>query len=184
MEQAGRRAVLASGDVKEEAFCNGLIERAVSELGGLNILVNNAAHQRSFENIEDITAEDRDVTFRTNIYSIFYLCRAAVAHLKPGSAIINTSSINATSPWPHLLAYATTKGAIANFTAGLGQLLAKKGIRVNAVAPGPIWTPLIPSTMPPEAVEKWAKTRPWAGQASLRNWRGPMSCWRPMREAT
>ena len=160
VEEAGRRAVLAAGDVKDEAHCKSLIERAVRELGGLDILVNNAAHQRSFEKIEDISAEEWDVTFRTNVYSMFYLCRAAVTHLKPGSAIINTSSINATSPSPHLLAYATTKGAIANFTAGLGQLLAEKGIRVNAVAPGPIWTPLIPSTMPPEAVEKFGKNTP------------------------
>jgi NAD(P)-dependent dehydrogenase (short-subunit alcohol dehydrogenase family) len=160
VEKAGRRAILAPGDVKDEAHCAKLIERAVSELGGLDILVNNAAHQRSFGAIEDISTEEWDVTFRTNIYSMFYLCRAAVRHLKPGSAIINTSSINATSPSPHLLAYATTKGAIANFTAGLGQLLAEKGIRVNAVAPGPIWTPLIPSTMPPEAVESFGKNTP------------------------
>jgi NAD(P)-dependent dehydrogenase (short-subunit alcohol dehydrogenase family) len=136
-----------------QAHCTSLVGRAVKELGGLDILVNNAAHQCSFESIEDISAEEWDLTFRTNIYSMFYLCRAAMRHLKPGSSIINTSSINATSPSPHLLAYATTKGAIANFTAGLGQLIAERGIRVNAVAPGPIWTPLIPSTMPPEAVE-------------------------------
>jgi NAD(P)-dependent dehydrogenase (short-subunit alcohol dehydrogenase family) len=160
VEKAGRRAILAPGDVKDEAHCAKLIERAVSELGGLDILVNNAAHQRSFGAIEDISTEEWDVTFRTNIYSMFYMCRAAVRHLKPGSAIINTSSINATSPSPHLLAYATTKAAIANFTAGLGQLLAEKGIRVNAVAPGPIWTPLIPSTMPPEAVESFGKNTP------------------------
>ena len=160
VEEAGRRAILAPGDVKDEAHCRSLVERAVSELGGLDVLVNNAAHQRSFETIQDISAEEWDLTFRTNIYSMFYLCRAAVPYLKPGSAIINTSSINATSPSPHLLAYATTKGAIANFTAGLGQLLAAKGIRVNAVAPGPIWTPLIPSTMPPEAVEKFGKNTP------------------------
>jgi NAD(P)-dependent dehydrogenase (short-subunit alcohol dehydrogenase family) len=160
VEEAGRRAVLAAGDVKDEAYCSSLVERALSELGGLDILVNNAAHQRSFGAIEDISTEEWDVTFRTNIYSMFYMCRAAVRHLKPGSSIINTSSINATSPSPHLLAYATTKGAIANFTAGLGQLLAEKGIRVNAVAPGPIWTPLIPSTMPPEAVEKFGKNTP------------------------
>jgi len=160
VEKAGRRAILAPGDVKDEAHCAKLIERAANELGGLDILVNNAAHQRSFRSIEDISAEEWDVTFRTNIYSMFYMCRAAVRHLKPGSAIINTSSINATSPSPHLLAYATTKGAIANFTAGLGQLLAEKGIRVNAVAPGPIWTPLIPSTMPSEAVESFGKNTP------------------------
>jgi hypothetical protein len=160
VEKAGRRAILAPGDVKDQAHCASLIGRAVDELGGLDILVNNAAHQRSFESLDDISAEEWDMTFRTNIYSMFYLCRAAVRHLKPGSSIINTSSINATSPSPHLLAYATTKGAIANFTAGLGQLLAEQGIRVNAVAPGPIWTPLIPSTMPPEAVEKFGKNTP------------------------
>jgi hypothetical protein len=160
VEKAGRRAILAPGDVKDQAHRASLVRRAVDELGGLNILVNNAAHQRSFESIEDISAEEWDMTFRTNIYSMFYLCRAAVRHLKPGSSIINTSSINATSPSPQLLAYATTKGAIANFTAGLGQLLAERGIRVNAVAPGPIWTPLIPSTMPPEAVEKFGKNTP------------------------
>ncbi len=141
------------------------MERAVSKLGGLDVLVNNAAHQRSFETIQDISAEEWELTFRTNVYSMFYLCRAPVPYLKPGSAIINTSSINATSPSPHLLAYATTKGAIANFTAELGQLLAEKGIRVNAVAPGPIWTPLIPSTMAPEAVEKFGKNTP-LGRAS------------------
>ena len=160
VEEAGRRALLVAGDVQDEAHCKSLIDKAVRELSGLDILVNNAAHQRSFEKIEDISAEEWDRTFRTNIYSMFYLCRAAVAHLKPGSAIINTSSINATSPSPHLLAYATTKGAIANFTAGLGQLLAKQGIRVNAVAPGPIWTPLIPATMPAEAVETFGENTP------------------------
>ncbi len=160
VEQAGRRAVLVFGDIQDEAHCNMLIERAVDELGGIDILVNNAAHQASFESIGDITAAEWDRTFRTNVFGMFYLCRAAVPHMKTGSAIINTSSINATSPSPHLLAYATTKGAIANFTAGLGQLLAKQGIRVNAVAPGPIWTPLIPSTMPPEAVETFGKNTP------------------------
>jgi NAD(P)-dependent dehydrogenase (short-subunit alcohol dehydrogenase family) len=160
VEEAGCRAILVAGDVKDEAYCSGLVERAVSEFGSLDILVNNAAHQRSIESIEDISSEEWDVTFRTNIYSMFYMCRAAVRHMKPGSSIINTSSINATSPSPHLLAYATTKGAIANFTAGLGQLLAEKGIRANAVAPGPIWTPLIPSTMPPEAVETFGKNTP------------------------
>ncbi|HVZ07493.1 SDR family oxidoreductase [Rhodopila sp.] len=160
VEEAGRRAILVSGDIKSEVHCHDIIERAVRELGGLDILVNNAAHQASFESIEDISAEEWDLTFRTNIYAMFYLCKAAVPHMRPGAAIINTSSINATSPSPHLLAYATTKGAIANFTAGLGQLLAKKGIRVNAVAPGPIWTPLIPSTMPPEAVKTFGRNTP------------------------
>ena len=160
VEQAGRRVILMAGDVQQQAHCEALVQRAVSAFGGLDILVNNAAHQRSFESIEDISAEEWDRTFRTNIYSMFYLSRAAIRHMKPGASIINTSSINAAMPSPSLLAYATTKGAIANFTAGLGQLIAKQGIRVNAVAPGPIWTPLIPSTMPPEAVESFGKNTP------------------------
>ena len=166
VEQAGRRALLAPGDIKDPAFCTSLIERTASELGGIDILVNNAAHQKSFSSIEDISPEEWDITFRTNIHAMFYLCRAAVPHMRPGSSIINTSSINATMPSPTLLAYATTKGAIANFTAGLGQLLADKGNRVNAVAPGPIWTPLIPSTMPPDAVETFGQNTPMkrAGQ--------------------
>ena len=160
VEQAGRRAILVAGDVAEEAHCKSLVERAEREFGKLDILVNNAAMQRSYESIEDISAEEWDRTFRTNIYSMFYLCKAAIARMAPGSAIVNTSSINAKDPSPHLLAYATTKGAIANFTAGLAQLVAKQGIRVNAVAPGPIWTPLIPSTMPEEAVKNFGENTP------------------------
>ncbi|HEY0292954.1 MAG TPA: glucose 1-dehydrogenase [Hansschlegelia sp.] len=160
IEEAGRKAILVPGDVKDEAHCAALVDRAVSEFGRLDILVNNAAHQASFESIQDISAEEWDVTFRTNVHAMFYLSKAALKHMKPGSAIINTSSINAKSPSPTLLAYATTKGAIANFTAGLAQLVAKDGVRVNAVAPGPIWTPLIPSTMPPEAVEKFGSNTP------------------------
>ena len=160
VEQAGRQALLLPGDIKEERFCQQMVERVVGELGGIEILVNNAAHQKSFARIEDISAEEWDVTLRTNLHAMFYLCRAAVPHMQPGASIINTSSINATSPSPDLLAYATTKGAIANFTAGLGQMLAERGIRVNAVAPGPIWTPLIPATMPPERVESFGKSTP------------------------
>ena len=130
------------------------MKRPIREFGKLDILVNNAAMQRTQQSIEEISAEEWDRTFRTNIYSQFYLCKAAIRRMQPGSAIINTSSINAKGPSPNLLAYATTKGAIANFTAGLAQMVAKQGIRVNAVAPGPIWTPLIPSTMPEEAVEE------------------------------
>ncbi|MCB8840715.1 SDR family oxidoreductase [Aurantimonas sp. VKM B-3413] len=160
VEKAGRKAVTVAGDVKDEAFCNGLIDKAYAEFGRLDILVNNAAHQATFEKIEDISAEEWDVTFRTNIYSMFYLSKAAVARMEPGGVILNTSSINATSPTPQLLAYATTKGAIANFTAGLGQYVADRGIRVNAVAPGPIWTPLIPSTMPEEKVKSFGSNTP------------------------
>jgi NAD(P)-dependent dehydrogenase (short-subunit alcohol dehydrogenase family) len=160
VEKAERRALAIPGDVSQEAHCKSLVERAVQELGQLDILVNNAAHQMTFESIEDISAEEWDKTFRTNIYSQFYLSKAAVRYMKPGSAIVNTTSINAKNPSPQLLAYATTKGAIANFTAGLAQLLAERGIRVNCVAPGPIWTPLIPSTMPPEKVEQFGKNTP------------------------
>ena len=160
VEKAGRKAVVVPGDIQDEAHCKSLIDRAMDEFGKLDILVNNAAHQASFESIEDISAEEWDVTFRTNVYSMFYLCKAAIPRMQPGSTIINTSSINATDPSPSLLAYATTKGAIANFTAGLAGLVAKKGIRVNAVAPGPIWTPLIPSTMPMEKVKNFGQNTP------------------------
>ncbi len=160
VEKAGQKAVLVAGDIQSAEHCRHIIETAVTELGGIDILVNNAAHQASFSDIGDISDEEWELTFRTNIHAMFYLTKAAVAHMKPGSAIINTASINADSPSPHLLAYATTKGAIQNFTAGLAQMLADKGIRANAVAPGPIWTPLIPSTMPDENVKNFGKQVP------------------------
>lgn len=160
VEKAGRKAVQVPGDIQDEAHCRALVARAKEEFGKLDILVNNAAHQASIKDIEDITSEEWDQTFRANIYSIFYLCKAAIPHMQPGSAIINTSSINAEEPSPTLLAYATTKGAIANFTAGLAKMVGKKGIRVNAVAPGPIWTPLIPSTFPEEKVKNFGKNTP------------------------
>ena len=160
VREAGRKAVLVPGDVSQEAHCNGLVDRAMQEFGRLDILVNNAAMQRTHESIEEISAEEWDLTFRTNIHAHFYLAKAAAKVMQPGSSIIGTSSINSKDPSPSLLAYATTKGAIANFTVGLSQMLASKGIRVNSVAPGPIWTPLIPSTMPPEAVESFGKNTP------------------------
>lgn len=160
VEKAGRKAILVPGDIQYAPHCKEIIDRAVSQLGGIDILVNNAAHQASFSDIGDISDEEWELTFRTNIHAMFYLTKAAVPHMKPGSAIINTASINADSPSPHLLAYATTKGAIQNFTAGLAQMLADKGIRANAVAPGPIWTPLIPSTMPDENVKNFGKQVP------------------------
>ncbi len=160
IEAAGRKAVAVAGDVGDEAHCRALVDRAVREFGRLDILVNNAAMQRTHESLEELSAAEWEATFRTNIHAMFYLCKAAVPHMKPGAAIVNTSSINANSPNPTLLAYAATKGAIANFTAGLAQLLGEKGIRVNAVAPGPIWTPLIPSTMPKEKVEKFGANTP------------------------
>ena len=160
VREAGRRAVLMPGDVSAEQHCNEIIQRAVAEFGRLDILVNNAAMQRSYQDISEISAEEWDRTFRTNIYAHFYLCKAAVPHMKPGASIINTTSINAKNPNPKLLAYATTKGAIANFTAGLAGMLAEKGIRVNAVAPGPVWTPLIPSTLPQEKAETFGQETP------------------------
>jgi NAD(P)-dependent dehydrogenase (short-subunit alcohol dehydrogenase family) len=160
VEKAGRKAILMPGDLKDPSHCRSIVERAVREFGRIDILVNNAAHQATFDSLEAISDEEWDVTFRTNIHAMFYLTKAAVPHMKPGSCIINTASVNSDTPNPTLLAYATTKGAIHNFTAGLAQMLADKGIRANAVAPGPIWTPLIPSTMPTEAVESFGKQVP------------------------
>src|SRR5438270_5481852 len=149
-----------AGDIKQPGHCRDIVQRAISEFGRLDILVNNAAMQRTHQEIGEISDEEWDQTFRTNIYSQFYLCKEAVQHMRPGATIVNTTSINAKDPSPQLLAYATTKGAIANFTSGLAQLLAEKGIRVNAVAPGPIWTPLIPSTMPEQKVESFGSNTP------------------------
>jgi NAD(P)-dependent dehydrogenase (short-subunit alcohol dehydrogenase family) len=160
VEKAGRRAILMPGDVADETYCQSVIDRAVREFGKLDILVNNAAMQRTHESIDEISSQEWDSTFRTNIYSMFYLSKAALRHMRPGAAIVNTASINAKNPSPNLLAYATTKGAIANFTAGLAQMVAEKGVRVNCVAPGPIWTPLIPSTMPVEQVKSFGKNTP------------------------
>ncbi|ASY70616.1 SDR family oxidoreductase [Sinorhizobium fredii] len=160
VEEAGCKGVLVAGDIQSSAHCNRIVETAINELGGIDILVNNAAHQASFPDIADISDEEWELTFRVNIHAMFYLTRAAVPHMKPGSSIINTASINADAPNPILLAYATTKGAIQNFTAGLAQMLADKGIRANAVAPGPIWTPLIPSTLPEDSVVNFGKQVP------------------------
>lgn len=166
VEEAGRKAVLVPGDLADPAHCRAIIDKAVQEFGRIDVLVNNAAFQMSHESIEDIPDEEWDHTFKVNISAMFHTCKAAVKHMKPGSSIINTTSINSDKPVPTLLAYATTKGAIANFTAGLAQLLAEKGIRANSVAPGPIWTPLIPSTMPPDQVESFGSQVPMkrAGQ--------------------
>lgn len=166
IEAAGRKAVLVKGDIQDEAHCKYIIDTALQELGGLDILVNNAAFQMARKSMEEIPSEEWDRTFRTNITAMFFLCRAAEPFLKPGSSIINTTSVNAYSPSEQLLPYAATKGAIQNFTANLSQILLMdgKGIRVNAVAPGPIWTPLIPSTIPEH--ENFGKDTPMqrAGQ--------------------
>ena len=166
VEKEGRKAILLAGDIGNADHCRHVIQHTVETFGGIDILVNNAAHQATFKNIGDISDEEWRTTFATNIDAMFYLCKAAVPHMKPGSVIINTASINSDMPNPILLAYATTKGAIQNFTGGLAQMLAAKAIRVNAVAPGPIWTPLIPSTMPEESVKNFGKQVPMkrAGQ--------------------
>ncbi|MGX7704639.1 SDR family oxidoreductase [Methylobacterium sp. Gmos1] len=160
IESAGRKAVLVPGDIKDPGHCRAIVEKAVAAFGRVDVLVNNAAHQATVQSIEEMSDEEWDVTFRTNIHAIFYLTKAAVPHMRPGSAIINTTSINADTPSPQLLAYATTKGAIQNFTGGLAQMLAEKEIRVNCVAPGPVWTPLIPSTMPEEKVRQFGSQVP------------------------
>ncbi|MFL6620008.1 MAG: SDR family oxidoreductase [Povalibacter sp.] len=160
VESAGRKCLLVPGDISQAQNCRALVDRAVKEFSRIDVLVNNAAHQMTFESIEEIPDEEWDKTFATNISAMFYLTKAAVPHMKEGSSIINTASINADTPSPQLLAYATTKGAIQNFTGGLAQLLAEKGIRANAVAPGPVWTPLIPSTMPSEKVQHFGEQVP------------------------
>jgi NAD(P)-dependent dehydrogenase (short-subunit alcohol dehydrogenase family) len=160
VEQEGRKAMLVAGDLRNPEHCRSVITQAVEALGGVDILVNNAAHQATFKDIGEISDEEWQLTFEVNIHAMFYLTKAAVPHMKPGSAVINTASVNSDMPNPILLAYATTKGAIQNFTGGLAQMLATKGIRANAVAPGPIWTPLIPSTMPEDAVKNFGKQVP------------------------
>ena len=160
IEGASRKCVLMPGDIKDPRHCRAIVEKAVSAFGQIDLLVNNAAHQASFSSVDDISDGEWDITFRTNVHAMFYLTKAAIPHMKQGGAIINTTSVNADTPSPHLLAYATTKGAIQNFTGGLAQLLAEKGIRVNCVAPGPIWTPLIPSTMPADKVKEFGKQVP------------------------
>jgi len=157
IERANRKAVKLPGDIRDERHCTAMIDRAFDEFGRLDILVNNAAFQRTYEGIEDCSTEEFDATFKTNVYAMFWLCRAALPRMKPGSSIINTASIQAYDPSPSLLAYAPTKAAIVNFTKALSQLAMEHGVRVNAVAPGPVWTPLIPSTMPLESVKKFGQ---------------------------
>jgi len=160
VEEAGRKAVLVGGDLARLGQCRAVIDTAVQTMGGIDILVNNAAFQMTHETLEEISDDEWRHTFDVNITAMFRLVQAALPHLGAGASIINTSSVNYDMPRPTLLPYATTKGAIANFTAGLAQLLGDRGIRVNAVAPGPIWTPLIPATMPPEQVAEFGKNTP------------------------
>jgi NAD(P)-dependent dehydrogenase (short-subunit alcohol dehydrogenase family) len=160
VEKAGQRAVLVPGDLDTAEQCRKVIDTAVREFGKIDILVSNAAYQMSHETLEEISDEEWDYTFKVNISAMFYLVKAALPHMAPGSAIIGSSSVNSDMPSPTLAPYAATKAAIANFSASLAQLLGEKGIRVNSVAPGPIWTPLIPATMPPEKVESFGSDVP------------------------
>ena len=157
VQEAGRRALRLPGDITEEAHCREMVDRVMSEFGRLDVLVNNAAYQATHDSIEEFDSGEWDHTFRTNIYAMFYLAKAALPRMKEGGAIINTASVQAYKPRGELLAYATTKGAIVTFTKALSELAIKKGIRVNAVAPGPVWTPLIPSTMKKDYVEQFGK---------------------------
>ncbi|HEX2225335.1 MAG TPA: SDR family oxidoreductase [Thermoanaerobaculia bacterium] len=160
VEEHGGRCITVAGDIGDEGFCRQAVEQTVRELGGLDILVNNAAEQHVRENLEEISAEQLERTFRTNIFAQFFLAKAALPHLKEGSTIINTTSVTAYKGNPVLLDYSSTKGAIVAFTRSLSMNLAKRKIRVNAVAPGPIWTPLIPATFPEEKVESFGKDVP------------------------
>jgi NAD(P)-dependent dehydrogenase (short-subunit alcohol dehydrogenase family) len=160
VEEEGRRCLLIAGDIGDESFCRDAVAQTASELGRLDVLVNNAAEQHPQKSIEDITAQQLERTFRTNIFSMFFLTKAALQYLQKGSAIINTTSVTAYKGSPELLDYSSTKGAIVAFTRSLSMSLVERGIRVNGVAPGPIWTPLIPSTFPPEKVESFGADVP------------------------
>lgn len=166
VEQEGRQCLLFAGDIGDETVCRKAVEETVRRFGKLDIVVNNAAEQHPKQSIEEITAEQLEKTFRTNLFSMFYLTKAALPHLSSGAAIINTASVTAYEGSPHLLDYSATKGAIVTFTRSLSQQLVERGIRVNGVAPGPIWTPLIPSTFNEEQVSKFGATTPMgrAGQ--------------------
>ncbi len=160
VEKAGRRALLLPGDIQDEAHCHALVEQTVARLGKLDILVNNAAHQTVNKDLAGITAEQIDTSFRTNVFAMFYLAQAAAPHMQPGACIVNTTSVQAKTGTKSMLVYAATKGAIASFTIALSNLLAPQGIRVNCVAPGPIWTPIQPIAKDPEEIEQLGKNMP------------------------
>jgi NAD(P)-dependent dehydrogenase (short-subunit alcohol dehydrogenase family) len=166
VEEAGRRCVLVPGDIADRAHCKTIIPKAVEEFGRVDVLVNNAAFQMSHESLDEVSDEEWDYTMAVNLSAMFTLCKDAIPHMQPGASIINSSSVNSDQPSPHLAPYAMTKAGIANFSASLAQMLAEKGIRVNSVAPGPVWTPLIPATMPPEKVKSFGEQVPMgrAGQ--------------------
>lgn len=160
IREAGRQAILMPGDISTEEHCQSIVDRALQEFGQIDIIVNNAATQMPHESLQEISSEEWDYTFRTNVYSMFYILKAAEPHLKSGATVINTTSVNAYTPSPTLIPYTSTKAAIQNFTATIAQLWAEKGIRVNGVAPGPIWTPLIPSSFPEEKIKDFGKQSP------------------------
>ncbi|MBT0769616.1 SDR family oxidoreductase [Kineosporia sp. J2-2] len=160
VRKAGRRVLVIPGDVSDPAHCRAIVRQAVDEFGRVDVLVNNAAFQATHENLEDITDEEWDRTLATNLSAFFHLTKAAVPHMPPGGSIIGSSSVNSDAPKPDLMPYDVTKAGIANMTAALAGLLGDRGIRANSVAPGPIWTPLIPATMPPEAVEQFGRNVP------------------------
>ncbi len=166
VKQAGRKVILMPGDISDETHCKHIVETALKEFGQVDILVNNAAYQMSHETLQEIPSDEWDFTFKTNVYAMFYLCKAAEPHFKPGSSVINTSSVNAYTPKPTLVPYTATKAAIQNFTSSLAQLWGEKGIRVNCVAPGPIWTPLIPGSFSAKEVAEFGSKTPMkrAGQ--------------------
>lgn len=155
VQEAGRKILLLPGDIQDEQHCAAMIDRVFEEFGRLDTLVNNAAFQRTYDTIEHVSTDEFDRTFRTNVYAMFWLCRAALPRMKAGNTIINTASIQSYDPSAHLLAYAPTKAAIVSFTKALSPMAMKRGVRVNAVAPGPVWTPLIPSTMPEQKVKNF-----------------------------
>jgi NAD(P)-dependent dehydrogenase (short-subunit alcohol dehydrogenase family) len=160
VKSAGRAVLPMPGDIQDEKYCREIVDRSIQEFGRLDVLVNNAAFQMTHEKIEEFSSEEWDQTFRTNIYAMFYLCKAALPRMNRGGSIINTASVQAYKPTGQLLAYATTKGAIVTFTKALSELALERGVRVNAIAPGPVWTPLIPSTMPDKKVQEFGKTSP------------------------
>ena len=160
VRDAGRRAIVIAGDIQQERHCVEIVTRCVMEFGRVDILVNNAAHQVSHERFTEVTAEEIETTYRTNVFACFYLAKACLFHMRPGSSIINVASIQAYQPKPHILTYASTKGALVTFSKGLAQELIQRGIRVNVVAPGPVWTPLIISTMSPQKTEHFGEKTP------------------------
>lgn len=165
VKDAGRKGLRLAVDISVESYCENVVSRVFDEFGDLHVLVNNAGFQSTHDSIEQFTTEEFDRSFKTNVYALFWFCRAALPRMKPGSAIINTSSIQAFDPSPSLLAYAPTKAAIANFTKALSKMAMKNGVRVNSVAPGPVWTPLIPSTMADEKVQKFGQDTPYGRPA-------------------